>query len=599
MQRASNGANGSGDGMTRASNGDDAGPAKRKTLEEREAEYALARERIYGKQEDMSLTEDDLLYGNGNGRGTPRFNGAEEIDPIPRYRYNSVASSSSSIEPVYASLYQPVKSDSAQPPPAAQQYPNYAEGYYQAQTYPGYPPSQMPTYPGHVPSGYVMGQQMPLPGAYPSSNYMGNPYAMAGEQWQQQPQYPAMYGQHHPEMTGMTGMAQTTSMPPMGMTGHPQGWYTAMFPSQTMPMIPQGMPYAGQQGYPPNTPHMYPNLAQPTPLRPGPIPHAHSSNSSSISSRSYQDISRPHSRGSTTSTRSAASSVRLGYMFPAGSGQVSGYRQKGLSGTGFNGMTNLKPTGQRNGRGQSPVSRCHLSSIRELTMSQSSTTTTSSRSSKRGAPLRPPAPGQHQLPQRPDWAANNVPYHPLTNLTQNGHQKPAADAHEFPPLGRNGTNAEPMQVERVRLTPAKLKSTSVWNSGTMRLVPGDSSSPDGLASPGVSFISPTTSQEAQIDTPLPSDTPQPPETPDTPSSPGTYDDMSLSPDGPVMSAEEDGPIDTTVQGLPAAVEDSRAEVNSAEVIEAKLAALSVSSGISIGPPPIKTVPSYAKIVRQK
>ena len=41
-------------------------------------------------------------------------------------------------------------------------------------------------------------------------------------------------------------------------------------------------------------------------------------------------------------------------------------------------------------------------------------------------------------------------------------------------------------------------------------------------------------------------------------------------------------------------------VSPQDVIEAKLAALSVSAGISIGPPPVKAqAPSYAKIVRRE
>jgi hypothetical protein len=361
MQRST----GSGEGSIgrNGANGETSeGSARIKTLEEREAEYALARERIYGKAEEDASTS---INGDEDGRGrTARAKDDDDIDPVPRHP--SGMNGSNAIYPVYPSLYHPPK---AEPPLSAplpehyqaaesnfafqmngMQYPQYSQipmngypnGHYQ------YPIEQSAQPPFLNQPQYVDGNGNPI---YVQQNGFGTP------QWPQQG-----YQAVQPNM--LQGHVQM-QMPPMGSGISGQGLAPAwgypqmigMNPGQ-MPVIPQGVQaFPIQYAHPPQGQVMYQNhqYAQPTPLRPQALQH-HSSASSSISSRSYQDGSRPHSRGSTTSTRSAASSVRLGAIYPIGAGVGPNYRQKGMKGPGFNGMTSLGLGERRHTRGHSPVS---------------------------------------------------------------------------------------------------------------------------------------------------------------------------------------------------------------------------------------------------
>lgn len=402
-----------------------------KTLQERAEAYALARKRIIG---DDDIGDDDSLSagasaGNSRSRQTSRFgdDDDDEIDAVPRRPFGP------DHEFVYPSLYHPApENQQFQPPPlnpgaTTALQGNAAYGY-------------QPTPSHYQSSGYIppaMGQQ-----AIGFENRQYNLPSYANQPYGQLPM--AAYGQTPWAQPGSMGpgsmMGQQMSMMPMA-----QGWYPPEMPMipqgpSMMPMIPQGMPYAPNLGY------QGPVLAQPTPIRADPL----SSTSSSISSRSYQDVhSRPHSRGSTTSTRSAASSVRLGVMYPSAQQPGYGYRQKAVKSQ--NNFSTIKGVNlhesKRNGR-QSPAS------------------TASSRSSRRTSSIhiQQPQPGQHPLPQRPDWAANNVPYHPAAlHIALHAGGEPSTS--DFPPLHRvSGTSAEPMQIEKVKLRPNG--SPTVWSASS-------------------------------------------------------------------------------------------------------------------------------------
>lgn len=325
-----------------SADGGEGGPSSRKTFEEREAEYAAARERIYGSDQ----TEDALTEAQGASDPATSRPLEDDIDPVSRYAYGAAAMTP--YEPVYASLYHPPKPDVPDPSIDASQQMN--AGYYVNPSVP-YPAYNM-VGPGMkyqaIGSAYVAGmppgQQM-----YPNQQAFdqhGNPIMLVpshvngygGPTWHPQPIQPGQQ-QQQMQMVPPGQMSNNVWLYP----GQPQhnGLQQMIMPppnNNNQPSIPD--PY----GYP-----MYPTLMHPHPTRPQ--PHQHSSASSSISSQSYQSYSRPQSRGSTTSTRSAASSVRFGQMYPA----HAGYRQKGMKG-GFNGLTALG-VGQerRNARGHSPV----------------------------------------------------------------------------------------------------------------------------------------------------------------------------------------------------------------------------------------------------
>ncbi|WRT66438.1 uncharacterized protein IL334_003394 [Kwoniella shivajii] len=642
---------------------------KWKTLEEREAAYAAAREKIYGK----SLEAGESINGNIDNPPNPPSNlDEEEIDPVPRQLYTG---GGTQFEVVYPSLYHPPKPEPHVPPPNPNITPNPSIQYqnqsvnghgYQS-TYAQYPQQvDMNGYPIITSQAYAS-HQMPPPQQQQqqqqsygvmAQGYMDNGsgqgvYTISPQQngyapsvWQQPPQQNGGYiGQVLPP-----NQQQYTMIPPQqnGMNIQ-QGWqYPAQMMSQQqqqlqlqqqhriqqqpMPMIPQGMQYNPSYGYPSQPPSQqaqpvppyrqasYPPLAQPTPMRPTMQPH--SSASSSISSRSYQDGSRPHSRGSTTSTRSAASSVRLGAMYPASQGP--GYRQKAMKGQGMNGLTSLglgtENSAKRNTRGQSP----------------SSTTTTSSRSSRRTSSIQlaPPSSNQHQLPQRPDWAANNVPYHPsplpIPGLNGNSNAN-APSAVEFPPLLRQGqgTNAEPMQVERVKMKP------SVWNGTGVRTIQHNTSSsissssnghvnggetkditilPSRTRTPGsasgsgsghnpVNQIQSQSQSQSQdtIDPDFPRRVP-------TKSQPTLFDPSTSTSRQPLSNSRPSS-VNTNKSSRPqSALTSTNTTLSPEEIIEAKLAQVSINNGVPIGAPASSSISSggrggnveksYAKVVRR-
>lgn len=316
----------------------EASSSRTKTLEEREAAYNKARERIYGSSD----TTDDLPEVIGTVRA-PRAVEVDDFETAPR---TAGIQSEQMFQPVYPSLYDSPQHSQGPPGPT-----------YELHMYHQHEPSRQSYGQMHMPyrveyngqSGYPANL---APGAQP---YGMSPYMTQGDMYPQQPSgYPSQWGmqeqQSYPQQMG-------TNQP------IPQGWMQTQpnqpMPNQPMPMIPQGMQYPGNYGYPPQQQPNYPQLMQPTPTRP--TVHPHSSASSSISSRSYQsyhDGSRPHSRGSTTSNMSATSSVRFGAMYPANQG--GGYRQKGMKGqvaNGINGLTGMSaaPGENRRTRPHSPV----------------------------------------------------------------------------------------------------------------------------------------------------------------------------------------------------------------------------------------------------
>lgn len=197
--------------------------------------------------------------------------------------------------------------------------------------------------------------------------------------------------------------------------------------------------------------------------------------------------------------------------------------------------------------------------------------------------MQQPAPSQHQLPQRPDWAANNVPYHPAPMLPM-GSMHPTTNVAEFPPLLRNGTNAEPMQVERAKMRPPNM---NVWNGAVSRVaqtrpmqVPR---SPVNFETPSSPYSVKSLQRETDPDFPRRAPIGRPTGT--------LFDPSSSSPKPSSASAVSVPDSSMTAASV------GEGEMSVEDAIEAKLAALSVSSGIDIGPPPIKA-PSYAKIVRR-
>ncbi|KAK8864465.1 hypothetical protein IAR55_001714 [Kwoniella newhampshirensis] len=649
MQRAQPNSSDSADGSGSNDGSGDNRASKWKTLEEREAAYAAAREKIYGKQSETEDQGSDGITGDGVERVSRATAALEDdIEPVPRRRYQN--GGAQQFEVTYPSLYHPPPPEPHVPPPLPQeqQYPTSGPVSFSYQSnavvYSAYPHVDMNGYPVMAQvanGGYPIPQQTQQPPygimqqpymdggqGYIPQQYQQNAYATQGWQQPGRPNGPyppqnmpqnQQYNMISPQQNGMAGVpAQGWRYPPMMTTGH------------AMPMISQGIPYPPPYGYPQHQQQqqqqqhqqnlplqqrqgMYPPLVQPTPTRPQPQPH--SSASSSISSRSYQEGSRPHSRGSTTSTRSAASSVRLGAMYPAGQGP--GYRQKGMKGPGMNGLTSLGlGDTKRSTRGHSP----------------SSTTTTSSRSSRRAnsIQLAPPTPGQHQLPQRPDWAANNVPYHPSPLPLPNSQTPISPSTAEFPPLLRNGTNAEPMQVERTKM---RMPSNgSVWNGAAVaaRTLPHDQGHPqahphlysqhhNGHATNGSNTSAPLSPRMSIMSGPSRTRTPHQASTISTNSQQVPYVNETTDPDFPrrvqVTSAptlfDPSAPKSNGSGGggtnvsRPASATDYPAAnpsgdsvaLSPEEVIEAKLAAVSIHAGVSIGPPPARAA-SYAKVVRK-
>jgi hypothetical protein len=626
MQRrnAPSSAGGDDDGVSRGTSvsgedGTESSGTRGKTLEERTLAYALARKRIIGDDEHRDVDDNASSASQSRSRQASRDDD-NELDPVPRRSYPAP-----DFEYVYPSLYHPAQeSQSAGPAVQQQQVPpppiNSGAPYGFA--------GMTPAYQGYMAQGmgYPDQRQYQMP-AYPNAPYGSHGQAAMGAYGQpwQQPMGPGP--------GGMMNMNPNGPMPGvmMPMVGG-QGWYPpdmGMAPNM-MPIIPQGMPYAPNYGAYPQPGG--PPLAHPTPMRPGIDPL--SSTASSISSRSYQDVhSRPHSRGSTTSTRSAASSVRLGAIYPAGGAQPYGFRQKAVKPPqgSYGSVKSMGfETTKRNGR-QSPVSQGPGSSIaspEEYGPSDSQASATSSRSSKRTSSIHitQPQPGQHPLPQRPDWAANNVPYHPSPmSLGTPGSAEPSSS--DFPPLHRTGaTNAEPMQIEKVKMRPP---NGTVWNGAA----PRNFNHHGGYSSPAqetLTDVHPSQLLHAQqapmsilpnpntglkhILAAMPLDDMDPDFPRRIPSSraPSLFDPSAPRParQSPVHSLQPRPPsapasasaAPATAPRIPSPVAHPPSAPASSEaipddVIEARLAALHIK-GVAIGPPPSSRQPSYAKIVRR-
>jgi hypothetical protein len=167
-------------------------------------------------------------------------------------------------------------------------------------------------------------------------------------------------------------------------------------------------------------------------------------------------------------------------------------------------------------------------------------------------------------------------------MLPSGQMHPVTNVAEFPPLHRNGTNAEPMQVERAKMRPSNV---NVWNGAASRAIQTrpmpSSQSPDASEAPHTLSPAKTLHKETDPDFPRRAPVGRPSGTLFDPSSPRNTPASAISNPDPSVTAVPIG-------------ED---EMSAEDAIEAKLAALSVSSGIAIGPPPNKA-PSYAKIVRR-
>ncbi|ORY33987.1 hypothetical protein BCR39DRAFT_586187 [Naematelia encephala] len=520
------------------------------TLEEREEAYNRARERIMGSTatEDIeaNLRPDEE---EAKLRAPPtRRPDDDEPDPIPRYP--NVASAAG-IQPIYPSLQDPPRTGQSAPQQAyPAEDPSFAFQGNGVQ-YPMYGPTNasMP----YGPTPYPQTAQPPYMSQALFHN--GQVFVPAQNTYWQQP------------ASGYAAQVNNQRMMPVPV----DGWYNNTMPmplsNQPLQMIPQGMPFQ-QQYYPQQV--MYNHLAQPVPVRPQP---QHHSSASSTSSRSLQDFSRPHSRGSTTSTRSATSSVRLGALFPAGQGP--GYRQKGMNASNYA----YSRGDRRSTRGHSPES----------------VTTTSSRSSRRTSSINLPQPSNHQLPTRPDWAVNNIPYHPSPMLPPGSQMTNGPNVADFPPL-RNGTDAVPMQVERARMP--RPANGNVWNGGASR-------SMQNVPPNGASNNSPmpaTRSPHPQHAIPGPAAQPAAPTIQNGDHDPDFPRRAPVLRNVPVLfdpSAPRPASRDASVHQSPAITATNPTTVD--DEIEARLAAVSMNAGVTIGPPPARSVipPSYAKIVRRE
>lgn len=600
--------------------------ARAKTLEEREAAYAAARERIYGTADPNAPVDTSVVARAGPGeqelRGRDRQAETEDIDdPVPRRP---------PMEAVFPSLYnrpmpQPQQVASQPVPPLG--YPSVDPAYaYQAQMgpYAGGNPAFDPSarYLPHTATGYPGGQHY-----LPQTGYMDAtvpmPYSAPPQIAYQPGRQPIGPGQV-PSAYPSYSHAQQASMPMFAhqpYPSQPQQW--AMYPPQGF--VPQADPL-------PQPDMTHGGVLSPVPLRPQPYPHSsHSSSMSSKSFGSHQDLSRPHSRGSTTSVRSGTSSVRMGAMYPADLHPASGYRQQGMrehaysSGSG----TDLHGHERRTARAHSPVS-AHPQRVPSSadTWFQSSVTTTSSRSSRpaKASSIVIAPPTSHPLPNRPDWAANNIQYHPSAAPAPGIASPSAAD---FPPLHRGATAAEPMQLERARARPAPHET--VWKGAGGKALSQNGVSPQATvhqqlpppsqhhsAQPVRPAVAPSALQSrpapvAISTTTRPSTTEVPEQQdPDFPRRPpaGKSAGQLYDPSAPRSSSRIGAPAIPPSNSGAVASAPGAAAAHSAvghagmtpeDIIEAKLQAVSISMGVAIGPPAQKNAngaPSYAKIVRR-
>lgn len=234
-------------------------------------------------------------------------------------------------------------------------------------------------------------------------------------------------------------------------------------------------------------------------------------------------------------------------------------------------------------------------------MPQSSTTTTSSRSSRRTNSIALQAPSQHPLPQRPDWAAKNIPYEPsalppppqsaggiLSQHSTPAVGSPSASSGGFDQPYLSGLGME-RQVSTLPLS---------YTNGS----PGQQSAFEAAIPPitDPTATYPVGSSSAQADQ-VPHGSPI--------ASTASFhrpEGVSGSPMSALARSEHSGTAAVTsplpLPTAPSLLPTDGAAMSPEDLIEAKLQALSVSTGVSIGPPPVRSAggppPSYAKIVRR-
>lgn len=185
---------------------------------------------------------------------------------------------------------------------------------------------------------------------------------------------------------------------------------------------------------------------------------------------------------------------------------------------------------------------------------------------------------------------------------------------EFPPLcPGQSANAEPMQVDRTRMW----TNGTVWNGAVGKaLQQGSPSQQPALSiSPGLSNSVPGPSRTPISSTPVrspatiestkdrtsgtanDSDSEFPHRLPSGRALPNLYDPSPTGPASRPPSVNRTRKVSSPAPAGPE-VPLGGCGLSTTEAIEAKLAAISVTAGISIGPPSAKSAPSYAKIVRR-
>ena len=265
MQRrpasSANGVAANGNGGT--GNNGEAGPTSRKTLEQREAEYAQARERIFQSQtqsQSHGQNEDKAIPAESSDRNRGRQGEEDDLGPTAsRFPVQR------SFEPVYASLYHPPADTATTAASMGQPYdPNRGmmhQAYYSADgqyiTYPQLPHG------GQYADPYAMGglhmpiptMSMPIP---PNTHSQHQPYTPAqGYDMNGQPIMLVSNG-----MGGYVPWGPQVQIPPaqavpgvggvpppsigIGMPLHQQRQQWA-YGNPPMPLVPNGQtPYAGR-----------------------------------------------------------------------------------------------------------------------------------------------------------------------------------------------------------------------------------------------------------------------------------------------------------------------------------------------------------------
>jgi hypothetical protein len=291
-------ANGSGNG--------EGGPTSRKTLEQREAEYAQARERIFQKQGEESAAASDNVERE-RGREPSRARRGEEDDLGPTASRFPVQRP---FEPVYASLYHSQLDNAALAANnMGQQAYDSSMGMLPHQAYYG-TDGQYGMYPMQLPHGgqyadpYAMGAlQMPIPPvpmqvppsghqAYtPAQGYdlNGQPILLVSNgmggyvPWGPQTNMPM-------QVPGVPGAQGVSAQPGMGLGGVPPPSGGMGMPPMQQPQWTYGNPATRA---PPNAshPHPYPNAMNVNQSPPPPSISGHSAFSSPTSLSSFSGYS--------------------------------------------------------------------------------------------------------------------------------------------------------------------------------------------------------------------------------------------------------------------------------------------------------------------